>query len=196
MEIPKYLNNLLHFPHQLKQTRVNQPEWNQAFKCNSLPDTTESKGDLFGMLKWTPFILISAVLILAACQEAPVKPIDVREQDTCARCKMLIADVKFAAEVIDKAGTARKFDDIGCMIDYFKTKQPMKNFRAQYVVDYDTKQWLKLEEAFFVHAKAIKTPMGGSTVAFHDKQRATSVAQQMQGGVISFDDLMKLEPGM
>lgn len=143
------------------------------------------------MPKWTNLVLIVVALLLAACQEPPAKPIDVREQDVCARCKMPIADVRYAAELIDKAGAPHKFDEIGCLVNYIKLKHPKRDFRGTFVMDYDQKQWLKSDEAFFVRSEQIRTPMSGGIVAFHDKGRADGVASQFQGQVLRFDDLFK-----
>jgi len=143
------------------------------------------------MPKWTNLVLIAVALLLAACQEPPVKPVDIREQDVCARCKMPIADVRYAAELIDKAGAPHKFDEIGCMVNYIKLKHPSRDFRGTFVMDYDQKQWLKSDEAFFVRSEQIRTPMSGGIVAFREKGRADAVASQFQAQVLKFDDLFK-----
>ena len=58
-----------------------------------------------------------------------------------------------------------------------------------YPVNYDKKQWLKAEDAFYVHSEQIRTPMSGGLVAFTEKGRADTVAAQFQGQVLKFDDL-------
>jgi copper chaperone NosL len=141
------------------------------------------------MSKWTPLTLVALALCLAACQEPPAKPVDIREQDACARCRMPISDLRYAAELIDKAGAPHKFDEIGCMVNYVKLKHPKRDFRASFVMDYDKKQWLKSEDAFFVHSEQIRTPMSGGIVAFSEKGRADTVASQYQAQVLKFDDL-------
>ncbi len=151
------------------------------------------KGELLGMPKWTPLMLVASAILVAACQEPPAKPVDIREQDSCARCKMAIGDVRYAAELIDKAGAPRKFDEIGCMVNYIKLKHPKKDFRATYVMDYDKKQWLKSEDAFYVYSEQIRTPMSGGIVAFAEKARADSVASQFQGQALKYEDLFSLK---
>ncbi len=143
------------------------------------------------MPKRTHLLFVFAALVLAACQAPPANPVDIRELDTCARCKMAISDVRYAAEVIDKAGAPHKFDDIACMVGYIKSKQPRRDYRASYVMDYDTKQWLKTEEASFVRGDQIRTPMSGGIVAFREKTRADSVASTFTGQVLAFEDLLK-----
>ena len=143
------------------------------------------------MPKRTHLLLVFASLVLAACQAPPANPVDIREQDACARCKMPISDLRYVGEVIGKAGAPLKFDDIGCLVGYVKSRQPKPDFRASYVMDYDTKQWVKTEEASFVRSEKIQTPMSSGMVAFRDKARAESVASQFQGQVLTFNDLLK-----
>jgi copper chaperone NosL len=145
------------------------------------------------MSKWTALVLVALALFLAACQEPPAKPADIREQDSCARCRMPISDVRYAAELIDKAGAPHKFDEIGCLVNYIKLKHPKRDFRATFVMDYDKKQWLKSEDAVFVHSEQIRTPMSGGFVAFADKSRADTVASQFQGQVLKFDELFNVK---
>ncbi len=102
---------------------------------------------------------------------------------------MPISDVRYAAELIDKAGAPRKFDEIGCLVNYVNLKHPKRDFRASFVMDYDKKQWLKSEDAFFVRSEQIRTPMSGGIVAFGEKGRADTVASQFQGQVLKFDEL-------
>jgi copper chaperone NosL len=145
------------------------------------------------MSKWTALTLVAFALFMAACQEPPAKPADIREQDACARCKMPISDVRYAAELIDKAGALRKYDEIGCFVNDVKLKFPKRNFRASFVMDYDKKQWLKAEDAFFVRSEQIRTPMSGGIVAFSEKNRADAVASQFQGQVLKYEDLFTLK---
>jgi copper chaperone NosL len=136
--------------------------------------------------------MLGAVIFLVACQQPPSKPFDIHtEMDKCTNCKMGIADVKYAAELVDKAGTMRKFDEVGCLVSYVKAKIPQRDYRATFAMDYDTKQWLKGVEAFFVHSEAIKTPMNGGIVAFKEKSRAEGVASQFKGQVQTLAELLK-----
>jgi copper chaperone NosL len=38
-------------------------------------------------------------------------------EDVCERCRMIISDKRFAAQFITRNGEAKKYDDIGCMIE-------------------------------------------------------------------------------
>jgi copper chaperone NosL len=60
-----------------------------------------------------------------------------------------------------------------------------------FVMDYDSKQWIKAEEAAYVKSERIQTPMAGGIVAFGQKPRAEGVSSQVQGQVITFEDLFK-----
>jgi copper chaperone NosL len=143
-------------------------------------------------LKRTHLVLLVCSVFLAACQQPPARPVDIRtEMDKCSNCKMGIADARYAAELVDKNGTMRKFDEVGCLVSYIKTKAPQRDYRAAFAMDYDSKEWLKGENAYFVKSEAIKTPMNAGVVAFKEKARAEAIAGQFKGQVMTFEELLK-----
>ena len=76
-----------------------------------------------------------------------------------------------------------KFDDIGCMLRFRKSHGHPESVVATFVLDYDTRKWLKAEEAYFVKSKEFKTPMGGNVVAF--KMGADAAASADRTGGVS-----------
>ena len=128
-------------------------------------------------------------LLFAGCQGKRYAPTDVEDSDSCAFCRMAISQRQFAAEIVDEEETAHKFDDIGCMLQFLKEKKGSLKPAAQYVVDYDSRQWLAVEKAHFVRSAAIVTPMGGGIIAFSGAARAKAAAEEREGELISFGDL-------
>lgn len=112
-------------------------------------------------------------------------------QDACDNCFMLINEKKFAASIRLENGEAKRFDDIGCMIEFIKkNNDKVKSF---WVYDYNTKNSIKADVAFFVNSKKIITPMGFGIVAFSSEKTAQDFAIKNNANVISFNYLKTKE---
>lgn len=135
--------------------------------------------------------ILSVFLFLAGCggKEAfPPVPID-ENVDRCEECNMAIADDHNATEIILKDGKPLKYDDIGDMFLWTK-KNGTDNVAVQYVRDYHSMEWLKLEEAWFVYDKGFKTPMAYGVYSFKDKQSAEAfVDKEGKGQLMSLEEL-------
>lgn len=134
--------------------------------------------------------LITSLLLLAACERGEIAPVELLPEDMCASCKMAISEKRYAAEFINTEGDAFKFDDIGCLADYLKNKTDRSSIAAFFVVDFDSKQWLKAEEAFLVQSSKFQTPMSGGIVAFKDRAKAEAAVANNQGKLISFAEAL------
>jgi len=135
--------------------------------------------------KATVLLSAFAVFCAAGCGRDTIRPIDIFPEDMCAHCRMAISEKRCAAELIDKDGTAVKFDDIGCMVEYTKA-HGRESVAAFFLEDYEGGGWISAAEAFLVGAARINTPMGGSTVAFKDRAKASVAAEKFGGEVKSF----------
>lgn len=102
-------------------------------------------------------------------------------EDMCSFCRMAISEKRFASELLTQDGEVFKFDDIGCMLRFRKSHGHPESVVATFVLDYDTRKWLKAEEAYFVKSKEFKTPMGGNVVAFKMGADAAAAADRTQG---------------
>jgi nitrous oxide reductase accessory protein NosL len=73
------------------------------------------------------------------------------DRDMCERCKMVLSDRKFSAQVIHpESGKQYLFDDIGCAILWFKeNKTPWKDTAIIFVNDAKTGQWIDARKAFY-----------------------------------------------
>ena len=101
---------------------------------------------------------------------------------------MIISEPRFAAAYTTVDGQARRFDDIGGMCaHHLETQEEVTSF---WVHDYQTEEWLRAEEAFFVLGEEIYTPMAFGVVAFAERSAADSFAAEMDGLVMSFEHLL------
>jgi len=132
---------------------------------------------------------IGAFLLRCGGAKGPV-PIEAGE-DLCNFCRMVITDLRFAAEIIDEKGNVYKFDDIHCMIALAREKDftPEKT-RGFFVLDYQTKEWVRAEKAFFVKGQEIWTPMAGGVVAFKDRQAAMNLAREKGAKLVDLAALL------
>jgi copper chaperone NosL len=137
------------------------------------------------------FILLVAIgLLLAACQQTAPQPVELLPEDMCALCKMAISEKRYAAEFITHDGEALKFDDLGCMADYVEGRKNRDQIAAFFVVDSESKEWLKAEEAYYVSSSKFQTPMSGGVVAFRDRAKAAAAATASQGRLLSFAEVI------
>lgn len=96
-------------------------------------------------------------------------PVEVEPGDTCARCGMVISDMRHVGEIIDDRDV-RKFDDVGELFIY-RQEQGLSDgdVRATYVKGYDTGQWVEAGSAHYVVAPDVATPMGTHVLALAEE---------------------------
>lgn len=103
--------------------------------------------------------LVAAGLVGAfvLAQRAPRGPVPVAwDQAACARCRMLVSDPRFAAQLHTREGEVLFFDDPGCLL-LWEHEHPDRA-RAVYFHHLDEERWVEGEDAVFV--PAAPTPMG------------------------------------
>jgi len=128
-------------------------------------------------------ILLLLFLIISCKNDSETKPIEIfYGQDICERCKMIISEKDYSAQYILPRGKEKKFDDIGCMIHYmFEENNKGDEILTIYVRDYNSKDWINGQKAFYVWSEKIMTPMGHGIVALKDSESAESLAR-LKGG--------------
>jgi copper chaperone NosL len=105
---------------------------------------------------------------------------------------MAISERQYAAQVITRDGDAVKFDDIGCMAAYLRGAENEKQVIARFVADFDSRGWIKAEDAYYVKSPELKTPMRGGIVAFKDESSARRSAESYRGIGARFDEAMAM----
>jgi copper chaperone NosL len=132
--------------------------------------------------KWLVFIVM--LVVLAGCGAGTdYKPVAIQEGvDHCAECNMMIADDQHAVQILLKDGKSLKFDDIGDLFVH-KTKHQLENqIGAQFVRDYHTLEWLKLEDAFYAYDESFRSPMAFGVYSFKTKADAEKFIQEQGKG--------------
>ena len=111
-------------------------------------------------------VALLAVVVLGGCSGEPdTGPAKVTwDRDACERCRMVLSDRHFAAQIRIPPGEGRKwgkvykFDDIGCAV-LWMDQQPWKAGPAIeiWVTDQRDGQWIDARAAYYVPGKT--TPM-------------------------------------
>ncbi len=134
-------------------------------------------------------LFVALWFISSACNTKQAEPIKLNV-DNCEQCKMTVADLKFATELITSKGRVYKFDDLKCMVKYTKENQLQK--ATYFVPDHnDPSHLLPAEKAFFVKGDNVRTPMNGSIASFALEQSANSFASETQAALITWEEVIK-----
>lgn len=135
-------------------------------------------------------ILVLGMLMIVACGQAEIKPVDFYPEDMCSSCRMAISEKQFAGEIITREGTALKFDDLRCMRKYLKDRGT-EQVAGYFFIDYDGRNWINGRDVILMRSPEISAPMGGNTVAFLTRAKAEAAAAKYQGQVLSFTDFFE-----
>lgn len=110
--------------------------------------------------------LACLALSLAACARGPAgpAPLDTRN-DSCAFCRMVVSDARFAAQLVAPGEEPRFFDDLGCLRDHLGRRPRLPPGTVAYVADHRTRQWIRASRATFTRNQAVETPMSSHLLA-------------------------------
>ncbi|NBK98216.1 MAG: hypothetical protein EOM50_09370 [Erysipelotrichia bacterium] len=98
------------------------------------------------------FYLLVAIFISGCDTTIDLNPRKIHwDRDMCERCKMVLSDRKFSAQVINpNNGKKYFFDDIGCVILWFKENSiEWKETAVIWVNDAKTAEWIDARKAFY-----------------------------------------------
>lgn len=87
----------------------------------------------------------------------------VLDTEACDSCGMLISDPRFAAQLVDKDGDRRAFDDPACAFRYIADHGP--HLAHVWFRDSTTSDEVWLEQRQVAFARASDTPMDGGLAA-------------------------------
>lgn len=122
---------------------------------------------------------------VGALNEVNTKLQEPKEDTTCEFCNMKVYEANhemgaFSTQAIKEDGSTIFFDDVGCMLNQ-ERKDKVKY--DKYVRDYNSKKWLKLDDAIIVKAD-IKTPMNYGYSFFKDQKSADAFIKENDGAKI------------
>jgi len=88
------------------------------------------------------------------------------DRDMCIRCKMVVSERKYAAQTTDPTtGRTYYFDDIGCLVMWFKEENiPWADSAKIWVTDKNSGEWIDARTAKYSTEDV--TPMGFGFAAY------------------------------
>lgn len=139
-------------------------------------------------------ICLFFLLLLTACggeESGTPEPID-EDVDVCELCYMSVFDNQFAAQIVTEDGKALKFDDIGCLAAYIVDNEQEG---TPYVRDFDTLEWVHVDEALFVFGEEIETPMNSGLASFANKESMDQFLSENAGSEWSWEEVLESGKG-
>jgi len=134
-------------------------------------------------------ICLCFLFTVVGCGKKETTAVAIDEKhDKCDICQIGVMDNQFATEIILENGKALKFDDIGCMYKWMEIN-PGEKTKEKFVRDYDSKDWISLEDATYVYDKTITTPMAYNVISFESKKDAENFVSNYKGKVLSYKEL-------
>jgi copper chaperone NosL len=137
-------------------------------------------------------VLIGAAWVLAACSVKP-EPL-AYGKDPCQTCKMTLVDGKFGAEILTRKGKVYKFDDVNCMMEFFRSGYvPEENIEQLLVVDFGNPGTLiDARTAHYIKADAIRSPMASQVAAFSSGETLADHNKTWNERPMTWADLSKV----
>ncbi len=138
--------------------------------------------------------LVSILLLAltAACggeaSADPTPPAIHYGEDICEFCGMIVSEERYAAGYITSNGEERIFDDIGDMVQAHLQDQAAA--ATLFVHDYNGHTWIRAETAHYLLSPDLSTPMLSGLAAFPTAAEAKSLASELGGQVLTFDELL------
>ena len=114
-------------------------------------------------------------------------------RDICVECNMIISEPRFAASYRLDDGETKSFDGIGELVKHGQRTGELVRIAFAWVHDFNTEEWLLIDEAHFVAGAKIVTPMGHGVVAFSTAAAADQFAADMDGTVMRWPELSTLQ---
>lgn len=134
------------------------------------------------------FLSLFIVVFISGCDtKIDLNPRKIHwDRDMCERCKMVLSDRKFSAQAINpENGKNYVFDDIGCVILWFKENNiTWKEKAVIWVNDAKNGEWIDARNAFYDVANM--TPMAYGFGA-HLKKEDIKEGQE----IIDFDEVTR-----
>jgi hypothetical protein len=116
------------------------------------------------MMRAALFAAAALVLLASGCGQSVPGPHPVElGRSTCAKCRSLISSLDAAAQVAYTDGSARLYDDLGCMAT---DPVALRAAGERYVQMAGGKGWARVEDVTFASPPGSTSPQGYNYFAF------------------------------
>jgi len=129
-----------------------------------------------------PLTLAMGLSVAAGCRSSAAVPaaLDPRT-DTCATCRMVVSDARFASQIVAPYEEPRFFDDLGCLADYLRRTPTLPRGAVVFVADHRTRAWVLADRAVYTRVSGRTAPMGSSIIA-HESPASRDADPDAAGG--------------
>lgn len=130
------------------------------------------------------------LMLMGSCnvQPSPITP----GKDNCFFCKMTITDAKFGAELLTKKGKAYKFDDLHCLLAFYKNNTiPQSQVKEILVADFNSHELLLVKDAVLLKSDMIRGPMNGEILAVKKGTDAELLIKKFDATRVNWQDISK-----
>ena len=130
-------------------------------------------------------------IVLASCSAEPEPLAFVK--DACYTCKITLMDNKYGAEIVTKKGKVYKFDDVNCLMNFYKSKyEPVENIAHVLVIDFsDPEHLINALDAHFVQSEHVRSPMASNVAAFNSMESLNKFNSDWKGKELKWSDLQE-----
>ncbi|HEY3406309.1 MAG TPA: nitrous oxide reductase accessory protein NosL [Ohtaekwangia sp.] len=138
--------------------------------------------------------ILFILMLLTFMNACSVKPEPLQfGKDACYACKMTLMDQKFGSEIVTKKGKVYKFDDVNCMIGFYKSGyEPQENIAHHLVIDFmKPGELIDVKSAQYIRSEAIRSPMASQVAAFNTTQDLDSILKEWNGHALTWEKLVK-----
>lgn len=139
---------------------------------------------------WMLAVVIGA---LAGCGGSPSPATLDPRRDLCAHCRMAVANVTFAAQIVAPGQDPLFFDDIGCLVDYLSRHVRLPPGAMAYVADHQTAEWVPAVSALYTRNLQVQTPMGSHLIAHGSAETQQADPAARTGSRATARDLVPLD---
>ena len=132
-------------------------------------------------MRWV--IPVVAGLVLLGCSS--LQPLAIRTGETCYSCRQVISEPKIAAEMIDSAGHASKFDTVECLARYVN-EHPNEKIDGVFVTDYKSGRLFEATDAYYVKGTVMPGSMRKVYAAFRSSGDAEAFAKSQNSPMVQW----------
>jgi len=136
------------------------------------------------------YLLLFVSLIFVVSCQMKVEPTITVNVDECEHCTMVLQDIDHGSVLIDSEEQLHTYCSPVCMIlEKAKLKTDKSTSPpARYLFDHNSLIAIPVFDAYIVHGE-FNTAMGHGLLAFADKSEADQFANEMDGEILSWNDL-------